>query len=475
MDIRTIHQLALEEGRRLQSSQTGYVHYNYQNPEGPHDSIPLKENMLFVLSLLHSKVAEQMQEAKQLLEGLLAFQAPDGNFPIYLHNYPRAQDRFLVIQLLPALLWIQRLYSRIMSEELTQRLAESIRRSMEYARGVAEEIRLPYHYRALLAAAMTVQGEVFSDSFWEELSCGSNEVAWYSPARLGDLLVALRLWQLREPEGRWPALWEHLALTWHRQTAQYCGPAMELYYREGEVETTVYDLFLAYLSQSFPERLKKPHVALLQGSLVQPFTQPLTLPSLPFQREGVVGERRWHLTQEERWAYAALERMGSESPAWIRGFHPFRLLWGNRTHSCSLVCQGGKGRLKWREAERGAVVFELEREDELVDTTRRGERLLSYYIGRGADVRWCVSGQACTCFSAGSILSCIASGLELSFQWELFEDRRTCVGHLHPGNRQALRGVDRFSALDWHVFLRGIDTQAPKRLLARIQWKEEEL
>src|ERR1700737_1946760 len=104
--IRQLTELAVNAGRSFQSSQTGFVHHYYhaENDQDAH-AIPLLENFLFALALLRTKTAENMTEAKTMIDRLLWFQSPceesKGNFPIYLHDYPLCRDWWLGIHLLP--------------------------------------------------------------------------------------------------------------------------------------------------------------------------------------------------------------------------------------------------------------------------------------------------------------------------------------------------------------------------------------
>ncbi|MCB1110587.1 MAG: hypothetical protein KDK64_06355 [Chlamydiia bacterium] len=82
MNKRELTDLALQAGRRYQSPHTGLIHYPTL------DRIPLYQNFCFCLALFRSLVGEQVQEGKERLNHLLAFQK-EGLFPTYLHEYPQ--------------------------------------------------------------------------------------------------------------------------------------------------------------------------------------------------------------------------------------------------------------------------------------------------------------------------------------------------------------------------------------------------
>src|SRR5438105_2193850 len=99
--LKQLLEMALSAGRNWQSPQTGYVQYCYNiQDESRHDTIPTLENVLFAYALMRSRLADNINEAKDLLNRLLFFQnkendASHGNFPIYLHEFPFCKDRLL--------------------------------------------------------------------------------------------------------------------------------------------------------------------------------------------------------------------------------------------------------------------------------------------------------------------------------------------------------------------------------------------
>ncbi len=76
--------LALEAAGHYRSASTGFIHFNYSK-ENSLETIPLYENVCFALALIRTKRRESIQEAKELLEHLLAFEVI-GVFPLDLHE-----------------------------------------------------------------------------------------------------------------------------------------------------------------------------------------------------------------------------------------------------------------------------------------------------------------------------------------------------------------------------------------------------
>jgi len=88
--------LAYAAAKKRQSPETGFVHLG--------DRVSLYENFCFVYALLAQKKVETVQEAKNLVTRLIAFQSPEGNFPVNLHDFPRCYDLYQGLKIAPLLL-----------------------------------------------------------------------------------------------------------------------------------------------------------------------------------------------------------------------------------------------------------------------------------------------------------------------------------------------------------------------------------
>ena len=99
--VRQLVELAVTSGRSHQSPQTSFVHWCHtRGDETVNHTIPLYENFLFCLALMRMRTQQNITEAKEILARLLAFQAEDGNYPVYLHEYPLCRDRYNGAQIL---------------------------------------------------------------------------------------------------------------------------------------------------------------------------------------------------------------------------------------------------------------------------------------------------------------------------------------------------------------------------------------
>lgn len=114
-------ELALKAGRRRQSEVTRFVHHCSEHPEKSSETIPTYENFCFALALFRSRIAENVLEAKALLEKLLAFQV-NAEFPVYLHEYPLCRYAGLKSKLYPVIFFILRDFHSVLGEKLREEL-----------------------------------------------------------------------------------------------------------------------------------------------------------------------------------------------------------------------------------------------------------------------------------------------------------------------------------------------------------------
>ncbi len=122
--MQNLNHLALTAARKRQSLQTGFVHLF---PE----TIPIYENFCFAFALLRSKTQENVLEGQKLIEKLLAFQTPDGNFPIYLHEYPHAYQSKTALKIAPILIHSLRLFAPTLKESLRSNIQNSLKKALE--------------------------------------------------------------------------------------------------------------------------------------------------------------------------------------------------------------------------------------------------------------------------------------------------------------------------------------------------------
>lgn len=222
--------MALLSGRRRQSKQTGFIHHcpesSWQNPL--HDTIPLLENFSFALALFRSRLAENVLEGKALLEKLLPFEV-EGNYPIYLHEYPQCKRKSLSQHILPYLHWIYTDFHPLLGEELREKVKACLER--------------------IEALPKEPIGKIT-----------------HSPTKWADFLIALQMSSSSIDEGVKAA-----AAHWHPSLLAYIGSPAQLFQEKEQPALTLYDLFMGELFQRFPQRALVDHPIHLQSAIIRPF------------------------------------------------------------------------------------------------------------------------------------------------------------------------------------------------------------
>lgn len=154
--------------RSCQSPRTGFVHLFDGVPGG--DVIPLFENFCFASALFREKTVEAVLEGKSLLERLFAFQTAEGNFPLFLHDYPRAWNRIQPLRIAPLLIFILREFKEVLGEEFQEKVRAALERMFAFVSPQSYDPLWERRAEALLGKESTIPRRVHSsEDLREEL------------------------------------------------------------------------------------------------------------------------------------------------------------------------------------------------------------------------------------------------------------------------------------------------------------------
>lgn len=117
--------LCLAACKDRQSSKTLFLHLHPQDPDC-RDTIPVFENFCFALALFRQKTQESVLAGKELIEKLLQFQTLDGNFPTFIHEYPKAWDLHLSLKIAPIFVHICQDFGSILSPCFIEKLKTAL-------------------------------------------------------------------------------------------------------------------------------------------------------------------------------------------------------------------------------------------------------------------------------------------------------------------------------------------------------------
>lgn len=470
--MRQLLEIAICCGRCWQSPQTGFIHYSYKKvDENYHHPIPTYENFVFALALLRSRNAENISDAKDLLQRLLHFQSREGessgNFPIYLHDYPSCKDRLWGAHLLIPFYWIYKNFHHVLGAEIKQSLKMAFIRLQNYCLQTIGQKAAPYPIGFKIAACAKAAGPLLDqgemaqkgERLYKELMENIDKTAWNTPSALSDLILAHQVLNPTLSENPDKAFWDHLVSTWNKEICTYCGPGWKEYQQGTLPQVTLYDYFMGYLTNKYSLRCFTDNPVQLQAALVHPSEDRLPDFAFPFERKGMLSGLPWQLIQRKEMTVCLIAKENDLIEVQEKTFSPLKILWGNYRQLHSLVSQGGTSRsIDYSLKDNRAELLYTFTEQAQPDNNEKN-REVAFYVNDENGMNILVEGVPATTFRLGESIAIFSGGVKivLSFHLELGEG--DFVGHIMKSNRpsqMALTGVHRFEAYDREIFLRTI-------------------
>lgn len=364
IDKRKLVDLALDAGRRYLSPQTDLIHYCYED-ERSTDTIPFFENLCYCLTLFRTMVGDHVQEGKERLKHLLSFRNEEGRFPVYLHQYSKGIGSYRTMY---PLFLIDKYFHKVIEEPLRSEIRKNL------------TLPLPP----------------------EEIT-NSKEAG----------LMALHLVCHDHPLDSLFPLWDF-------ENELYSGPLGDERQRKGEIETTLFDLFMGH-----SPRILKPHPIHLHASLVFP-------------------------SENNKKTSPVIS--GSPKPVG-KGYHLYRKVWKEDCHLHTLVCQD-------KNIICEGQIFTYP--EVIPDEKNRME--LTFYTDRADGKTILINGEKGTVFKLGDVISVITPAKTLKFTFKIVEGEGDFLGHLSFGNRPAQIETHDFTAYDWKIGIRSLRRTSTLRL-----------
>lgn len=488
--LRQLNELAIAFGRKFQSAQTGFIHYCYHIQEGEsHLAIPTVENFLFALALLKSRSVDNANEAKNLLEALLHFQnknaeeISNGNFPIYLHEFPICKDRFTGVRAGSAIYWILKLFHNILGQNLKKRLEESFLNILRHALKMQNEKPAPYALSVQIASLAKAGGimlqnqpiEACGEELLESLRTTTESLYWHSPMAMGTMLTALTMVYPRLSDSPWKDFWKYLEQTWHRQTCYYVGPAIREWQQGYEPQVSIYDLFLGYFSGRFSDRALRESLVHLEAALIQSYEDTLQEPTYPLKLDQSLGKAKGYVEHGSQLAFSFVEKKLSSNLE-DRAFYPLKIVWGNSSRIHTFVVQGGNSKeIEFKLVPGGIdLFFDLDEIQEIED--REKTREVIFFIDAHDELEQRISGQKATTFLLDEQILLRSGVFNVSLKFSLERGEGKFLGHRMLGNRPSqisLKGSRRYDAYDWQIFLRTLKRSESCVIKASLRFVEE--
>ncbi len=487
--MRQLQELGLSCVKKYRCRETKYLHYSQDHDnETPSPMIPILENFLMILTLLRSRTVENISDAKEMLEKILHFQvvteqASHANFPVYLHEYPECKDRFSGLHISLVIYWILKSFHAVIGSDLHAKLAKSLQSLLLQALKTHHEKPAPYHFVIKLACVAAAGGKLLQDdsigtegnTLLQKMSSETSNPYWYNPESMAVMLVSLSLVYPHIANSPWKKFWHHVQDTWHHAICSYIGPALKEWQYEFEPKTTLYDLILGYYSGSLSARSLKIHPVHFQAALIHPSEEIFVEPKCPLELEGNFNEMKWFM-HRDKMAYSAIS-YGQKPLVKDPAFYPFTLTWGNSARLHSFVCESNPDFTlhveKSPDPNKVCLTFTLEKPAATDD--REKSREITFFLDFFSALEFRVETLVSSTFRLGELITIKGDRCLIHLKFSLLQGTGTFMGHRMLGNRPsqiAAKGLNRYQAYDWMIFLRTVNRSAPCQVLVELSYTE---
>lgn len=430
---------ALRYGRSRQGSLTGMIHGSHLHPDS-WETIPIFENLCFVIALFRSRAVANTLEGRELLEKILAFQITSGDnfglFPRYLHEYPNLQRRGYLISIAVALSLIQFHHRQILHADLQQTLSKAIESLME-----ALEKQSWIDTISILLRIM--QGKLPSCDSCLALRPTSIRECTYL------LYIVQFLFLQRSPYSA--EVFNHLTSYWSAEMKCYIGPLEKEYYLNREEVVSLFHYFMIQMTDStssIPQGIIHLHSSLLYPLEDAPEVTE-KLPSL---------HKHWNIQQSNGFFWQMCNYLPEQT---CKGFHLFRVLWRDETVH-SIICQQ-RIRMSYRKIDE--FLSELTFED-------LPEHGLELYFPKTKNTKIYSNGKRATCFHSGEWITIDTGNAKIALEFTT-SDNSPAVASLSMHHRPAELQPDS-STIDWRLSIRILSTDNKhSRLYLRVRGEKD--
>lgn len=422
--------LALEYARSRQSGLTGWIHSSHHRLES-WETIPIFENLCFVVALLRSRVVANALEGRALLEKILAFQIPFGKekglFPRYLHEFPHVDRKGYLITIALALYLLQSQHKQILQLPLQKAL-----------------------HRAIDQLLQTMGKQTWMDTL-SLLLCALREekiekksLLNLRPTSSRECVYLLHLTQILFLQKRSVAveMFHHLTSYWSQEYNTYLGPLEKERYHSSEEPISLFHFFMRNITRS--PLSSSPRLVHLHASLLY-FQQ-----DLPDYKEALPTiHSHWKIERNSDMLWQICTTLPEQV---CPGFHLFRILWKDEivyTAICQQLLTMHYQKIDSRES---ILTFE-----------KIPEHGVEIYFRKTKETKIYSGGKRATCFSAGEWVTIDTGNKKLCLQFAS-PGAAPSVATLSMHHRPAELQPDSTN-VDWRLSIRVLATDSKDRLV----------
>jgi hypothetical protein len=349
-----------------------------------------------------------MQEAKALLEKLLAFEV-EGNFPLYLHEFPRCADTQLSSRILPVFFYLLRDFPAVLGETLfikLQKVAKDVVLHLE-----KQTLSLPAKARLL-----AFQGRFLQDMWKPETV--EQAAQWCLCSQMTGQSI------------------DAMAQFWDPNLCVFVGPCKERWQEGFEPMVSLLDLFMGEYYKQFSARAINAHLVHLQAALVYPFSD------APIKQEAASFK-----------ALIAPEKKQC-----------FTLYFGDENKTHSLVCEAKKGKWEIVEEEKNRFLLCYGYEETLPGEEEAVEFAL--YLDADPAMQILVGSQKATVFHSHDCIHVFVGEKKLQIQFQA--ENGVFMGHISQADRSLQKKQDLCTSYDWKLGFRTVQRPLQAEAFIRI-------
>lgn len=366
-----LEKMALSSARKRLSAQTGFIQ--------DRDAISILENFLYAYALFRSRTVENICEGKAILEKLIAFEVK-GNFPLYLHEFPKCLDPKFSSNFLPPIFYLFRDFSSVLGEELTDKLSSLSERIVRFLE------KDPTGSKSANGRLTAFLG-IFDPLSWIPKT----------PEEWGEYCVCAQMAQVDVATQ---------APIWNSFLSTYIGPARERQQDGYSPQVSFLDFFMTPCSERAFVESQVP----LKAALVHPWTT------------------RGPSSQEKPYTVLIEESQRQ----------CFTLYWRNSQQVHSLVLESKKGSWCFAPTLQGWIAtyqydLEIPHEDESMEW--------AFYLNESLDHVVRIDTVAATLFHPNQEVSIRSGAMYISFHVETDPSEGSWTGHILRGDRSFQRAT----------------------------------